>query len=231
MCKVINLFGEPGCGKSSLAAYIFYRLKVIGYNCELCDEFAKELVYEKNSMALSNQSYVFGQQLQKMNRLKDNVDIIITDSPLFLCGLYIDDSKISNMFFNLVYDIFNSFNNYNYVLKRNHKYVKDGRLQDEKGAAKIREELIASLKHYKVNYTELISSKNDRRDYKYRITNKDIDIDESFFVNAGDIVNDAGEYIVREIIRDIELDKKENSNPFNTDNKLSFFDKLRSIFK
>ena len=65
MCKIINLFGEPGVGKSALAAYIFYRLKVLGYNCELVTEFAKDMVYEKNENALSNQSYIFGQQMQK----------------------------------------------------------------------------------------------------------------------------------------------------------------------
>ena len=113
MCKIINLFGEPGTGKSALAAYIFYRLKIMGYNCELCTEFAKDMVYEKNDNALSNQSYIFGQQMQKLNRLKNNVDIIITDSPLFLCGLYIKESDIANNFFNLVYDLFNSFDNYN----------------------------------------------------------------------------------------------------------------------
>lgn len=35
MCKVINIFGEPGAGKSALAAYVYYRLKVLGYNVEL----------------------------------------------------------------------------------------------------------------------------------------------------------------------------------------------------
>lgn len=181
MCKVINLFGEPGAGKSSLAAYIFYRLKVLGYNCELCTEFAKSMVYEKNDMALSNQPYIFGNQMQKMERLKNNVDIIITDSPLFLCGLYVKESTLANNFFNLVFDYFNTYDNYNYLLKRGHEYVKDGRLQDEEGAQKIRNELVASLIHYKIPYTELISTSD-----------------------TDDIRNQAGEYIISEVTKDIQ---------------------------
>jgi len=158
MCKVINLFGEPGCGKSSLAAYIFYRLKVLGYNCELVTEFAKDKVYENSMNELENQSYIFGMQLQRMNRLKDNVDIIITDSPLLLCGLYMRDQKLYNNFFNLVYDSFNSWDNYNYLLECNHPYVTSGRLQDENGANQIRKDLITSLDYYKVPYKQLVST-------------------------------------------------------------------------
>ena len=181
MCKIVNIFGEPGVGKSALAAYIFYRLKIMGYNCELCTEFAKDMVYEKNDSALSNQSYIFGQQMQKINRLKNNVDIIITDSPLFLCGLYIKESKVANSFFNLVYELFNSFDNYNYLLKRTHNYVHDGRLQDEDEAKEIRDELITSLRHYKVPYEEVICS-----------------------VNPTQFNNPAGDYIVSQIIKDLK---------------------------
>ena len=205
MCKIINLFGEPGVGKSALAAYIFYRLKVLGYNCELCTEFAKDMVYENNDNALGNQSYIFGQQMQKINRLKNNVDIIITDSPLFLCGLYVKDDKIANNFFNLVYQLFNSFDNYNYLLKRTHNYVHDGRLQDETGAKEIRDELIAALIHYKVPYDEVICS-----------------------VSPSQYNNPAGDYIVSQITKDLnKYEDLKNVKPNN--NFLSrLFAKIRN---
>lgn len=46
MCNtiVVNLFGVPGAGKSTGAAYIFYRLKINGINAELVTEFAKDKV-------------------------------------------------------------------------------------------------------------------------------------------------------------------------------------------
>ena len=197
MCKIINLFGEPGAGKSALAAYIFYRLKVMGYNCELCTEFAKDMVYENNDNALGNQSYIFGQQMQKINRLRNNVDIIITDSPLLLCGLYMKESDIANNFFNLVYDLFNTFDNYNFLLKRTHNYVHDGRLQDEEGAKEIRDELVTSLKHYKVPYEE-IASTIDPKQYN----------------------NPAGDYIISQVIKDLksynELDSLKSTKQKNS---------------
>lgn len=60
MTKVINLFGGPGCGKSTGAAYIFSLLKMKGMNVELVTEFAKDKTWEHNSKALTCQPYVFG---------------------------------------------------------------------------------------------------------------------------------------------------------------------------
>ena len=65
-CIVINLFGVPSAGKSTGAAYIFSRLKMAGVNAELVTEFAKDLVWEENTVALGNQLYVFSNQLHRM---------------------------------------------------------------------------------------------------------------------------------------------------------------------
>ena len=40
---VINLFGAPGAGKSTGAAYIFSLLKMYGINAELITEYAKDM--------------------------------------------------------------------------------------------------------------------------------------------------------------------------------------------
>ena len=42
---VVNLYGAPGSGKSTGAAYIFAKLKMLGVNCELITEFAKDKVW------------------------------------------------------------------------------------------------------------------------------------------------------------------------------------------
>lgn len=52
MAIVINLFGAPGAGKSTLAADIFSKLKRRQVKCELITEFAKDCVYEGNVCAL-----------------------------------------------------------------------------------------------------------------------------------------------------------------------------------
>ena len=48
---IVNLFGVPGAGKSTGAAYIFSQLKMAGVNAELMPEFAKDKVWEENKEA------------------------------------------------------------------------------------------------------------------------------------------------------------------------------------
>lgn len=59
MCIVINLWGGPGCGKSTTMARIFSELKVKGYNVEMVSEFAKDLVYEKRDETMKDELYIF----------------------------------------------------------------------------------------------------------------------------------------------------------------------------
>jgi len=54
MMICVNLFGAPGSGKSTCAAYTFAKLKMLGVNCELVTEFAKDKTWEKNFTVLSN---------------------------------------------------------------------------------------------------------------------------------------------------------------------------------
>ena len=46
---IVNLFGGPGTGKSTGAAYIFSQLKLAGIDCEFVSEFAKDKVWERRS--------------------------------------------------------------------------------------------------------------------------------------------------------------------------------------
>jgi len=52
---VVNLFGAPGAGKSTGAAYIFAMLKLMDLNVELITEFAKDKVYEETKKVWNNQ--------------------------------------------------------------------------------------------------------------------------------------------------------------------------------
>ena len=78
---VVNLFAPPGSGKSTMAAHIFAKLKQANINCELVTEFAKDLTWENRQNTLENQLYVFAEQHHRVNRLKKQVDVVITDSP------------------------------------------------------------------------------------------------------------------------------------------------------
>lgn len=133
---VINLYGGPGCGKSTIAALVFGKLKQKGINCELVTEYAKDKVWEESYTTLKNQIYVFGKQLHRMWRLNNKVNVIITDSPLPLSIIY--DSEKDVNFENLVMSEFNKFDNFNIIINRSTKYQIEGRYQTEEEAKKNR---------------------------------------------------------------------------------------------
>ena len=85
---LINLYGAPGAGKSTGAAYIFTRLKMEGVNAELVTEFAKDKVWEESKAVFDNQAYIFGKQYFRISRLQDKVDVVVTDSPIILSCYY-----------------------------------------------------------------------------------------------------------------------------------------------
>lgn len=132
MTLIVNLFGGPGCGKSTTAADIFAKLKWEDINCELVTEYAKDKVWEGNFSTLDDQLYVFAKQHHRQWRLLNKVDIIITDSPLLLSIIY--DHAKSAVLHKLVLQRFNTFDNLNFVIDRQKSYQAAGRLQTFEGA-------------------------------------------------------------------------------------------------
>lgn len=152
---VINLFGGPGVAKSTIASYVFSQLKMMGINCELITEFAKDLTWEKNTDALRCQEYVFGNQSYRQFKVKDKVDVIITDSPLILNCIYNTRYNGQNKHYEeVVKSTFDSYNNMNFYLQRKIPYVNIGRNESEKQAKDIDSEikcfLLKNLYSYKI---------------------------------------------------------------------------------
>lgn len=85
---VVNIFGAPGDGKSTTAAGLFARLKLLGVNAELVTEAAKEWTWERTEVPLRWQPKVFGEQSYRIERLAGQVDAVVTDSPILLSLLY-----------------------------------------------------------------------------------------------------------------------------------------------
>lgn len=161
---VINLFGSPGTGKSTLSAYIFSKLKLMGVNCELVSEFAKDLVWEENYTALENQLYISGHQSYKLSKLKGKVDVVIVDSPLILGGFYNHDENINEDLNKLLLKIFNSYNNMNFFLKRVKKYNPAGRIQTEEESNEIAKELLDLIDNFNLDY-EIVTGDLNGGDY------------------------------------------------------------------
>ncbi len=141
---VVNLFGGPGVGKSSMRADIFAKLKWELINCEESLEYVKPKVWEDSLNSIKDQIYVFGQQHNQLFRLRDKVDVIITDAPLINSFLY--DGENNKLFRSLVLQEFNKYDNLNFVINRTKPYDPKGRFQDEKGANVVHLEVYKILK-------------------------------------------------------------------------------------
>lgn len=150
---IVNLFGGPGAGKSTGAALVFANLKMNGVNCELVTEFAKDKTWERNMQALSNQAYVFGKQFYRISRCEDQVDVIVTDSPIALSTIYNNDSRLGDTFNQMVIDVFNSYDNLNYFLLRTKPYNPVGRNQTESESDDIGRKIEKMLKDNSINFS------------------------------------------------------------------------------
>lgn len=158
--KVINLFGAPGSGKSTGAAYLFAKLKMTGINAELITEFAKDKVYEESKEIFKNQTYILGKQSFRQSRVKDKVDILVTDSPLLLSAYYNEDENISEELNALTYKIFNSYDNYNYFINRVKPYNPSGRFQTKEEAKEIVGKMKKFLMDFNIEFEEFNGDTN-----------------------------------------------------------------------
>lgn len=152
---IVNLFGVPGAGKSTGAAYIFSQLKMKGINAELITEFAKDKVWENNEKVFKNQLYLFGKQSFRISRVQDEVDVIVTDSPLLLSILYNQTPILGENFNQLVYDVFNSYNNINYLIHRIKSYNPSGRMQTEEESNALAQPMVDLLTNWNVPYSNI----------------------------------------------------------------------------
>ena len=149
---VINLYGAPGAGKSTGAAYLFSQLKLAGINAELVTEFAKDKVWEESKAVFENQVYLFGKQYFRMSRVDGKVDVVVTDSPLLLSSYYNkDEIVLGEEFDKLVTKVAKSYDNINIFINRVKPYNPKGRFQTEEESDLVCIELMDFLKNHNVD--------------------------------------------------------------------------------
>ena len=155
MTLIVNFFGGPGVGKSTLASGTFFHLKQKRIKCELVTEYAKTLTWENRHSTLQCQPYVFGKQLYSLEILIDQVDVIITDSPICLSLFYKAD-RYPPSFAQCVIDIFNKFHNINYYISRAEDQYDDvGRLSSISLAKNIDEKILTFLDEFYIDYKNI----------------------------------------------------------------------------
>lgn len=156
---IVNFCAGPGAGKSTMAAHVFAELKWLNVSCELVTEYAKEKVWEKSFHVLNNQRFIYAQQYHGILRAAENVDIVITDSPLILSVVYAKPND--DAFINLIVDDFKKFWNITFFLERTKAFCQTGRIHNEEQAREIDKKIIETLEKYKILYSMINGSRDN----------------------------------------------------------------------
>jgi len=156
--KVVNLFGPPGVGKSSVRSGLFWLMKSVRLSVEEVSEYAKYLVLSGRTWQLRDeQLYLLAKQHHKQLILRGRYEYAVTDSPLALCGFYAPPGYLAS-FQALVRDAHASFDNVNFYLTRDFArsgFESDGRVHDRETAERIDGEMRAYLAREGIAYVEM----------------------------------------------------------------------------
>lgn len=130
----INFFGGPGAGKSTTATYVFSHAKIEGKNIEFVDEVVKLWAFEKRHPTSFDQLYLTAKQLRKEDViLRNNVQTIITDSPVMLSACYAKQQGFVSWqsLLQIAMDFEATYPSLNIYLNRQDKpYFQSGRFQN-----------------------------------------------------------------------------------------------------
>lgn len=156
--KVINLFGPPGVGKSSVRSGVFWLMKSYGLSVEEVSEYAKYLVLRRCEWQLrEEQLYLLAQQHHKQLILRGQYEYAVTDSPLALCDFYAPPGKFAS-FSALIADLTDTFENINFYLTRDIEhgpFENSGRVHDRKAALEIDARMRQYLADRGISYIEM----------------------------------------------------------------------------
>lgn len=139
MTTIIDLYGGPGTGKSTSAAYIYFRLKSLGKSCELVREYVKDWAWEGRKIGPYDQIYFLGKQARRESMLYGKVDYVVTDSPVYLSAYYAQMHTSNEMYAGvrgLVRQFYlqaerDGHRHHHWMLERSKPYVAEGRFQTE----------------------------------------------------------------------------------------------------
>lgn len=168
--KVINLFAGPGASKSTLASYIFFKLKINGYNSEIVTEYAKDKTWEKDFSTLSDQLYVTAKQNRKLERLRNQLDVVVNDSPLLLGIHYSMPGYLGGNFEPMIYSLFDTYENINLFIERKKPYDTRGRTQSEEEAKQIDKKIKSMLINKNYQFDTVEGTQQGIDDYFEKLT-------------------------------------------------------------
>ena len=140
---VVNLYGGPGTGKSTTAAWLFAQLKLAGLNAELVREVAKEWCWSGRTIHEADQHTILDAQIERERMLYGQVDVIVTDSPLPVNAFYArkycseQTARTCEARVRREREYFTQIKHVDYWLVRSKAYDQRGRYQTEEQALEV----------------------------------------------------------------------------------------------
>lgn len=152
------MFGGPCTGKSTTAAALFAKMKLEHLEVELVTEYAKDMTWEKRFNILDDQLYILAKQNRRLQRLKDRIDWVVTDTSLLYGMIYCPDDYFPKHFRDLLFEVYHGYDNVNILLDRGTKYNPVGRNQTLAEAEKLDKEIKDLLDQNSLPYYQLTVS-------------------------------------------------------------------------
>lgn len=167
--KIINLYGGPGTGKSTAAAYVYHQMKCKHINAELVREYVKEWAWESRKISVYDQLYFLGKQSRKESMLYGKVDWIITDAPVFMnlyyaqkyCSVSVSEGIRGATLALYRQAAEDGFKHYHVLLNRNVPYQSEGRYQTESEALEMDDEIRKMLTSLRVPIIEAATGEDN----------------------------------------------------------------------
>lgn len=163
MATHISLFGGPASGKSTSAAGLFHELKKRHIECELVTEYAKDLVYSKDFMTLSDQLMVLAKQHHHWFKLDDQLEYTVSDAPFLHSCIYLQekDGFPAELFKKFVVELYKSYDTINIFLEREESYYQEyGRLQNLEECLEIDSQIKSLLDENNIPYYSVKINEN-----------------------------------------------------------------------
>lgn len=169
LTKVVNLFGGPGTGKSTLSGEVFVKLKKQGKSTELVREYVKDWAWEGRKITKYDQIYILGKQIKKEALLYNKVDYVITDSPYLLSPFYEEyymnkEIVLPSALEFMNYAKENGIEYHNFFLGRNKPYDPKGRYENEEEARMIDKAMEGFLQKHNINYKTVVVNDDEKAD-------------------------------------------------------------------
>ncbi len=162
---VVNIIGGPGIGKSILTAELFASIKREGISCDVSWEYIKRKLREKALKVVESQIYIFGKQQFQLYSMKDEVDVIVTDSPILLNSIY--DKSTCPILKQLILKEYAKYNNLLYFIDRDEsvEFEIEGRYQDLEGARIVDSKILNFLDESSIKYKRLKGIGEDTKNF------------------------------------------------------------------